>query len=98
MLGLDMSATVGRIERMSPDNPLTVTGDGTLDGWREAEPKHFLEFENYRASLKPAEDVKPVGRPRKQSTEQARTPRKSNHNLDPGMAALAYQMHSDGHK
>lgn len=80
-----------RIHRLAPDNPLTLTSDGTLAGWEEANEKHFWQFRNYKASLKPANSP---GRPKgaknrkDRSTPQAR--------IDPQQAAQACQMHLDG--
>jgi hypothetical protein len=85
-----------RIEALKPGDLLRITADGTLAGWQEAEPEHFFRLENYRASLKPAEGVRPVGRPPKSGNQETR-PRK--HDAERvAQAELAYQMHSDGHK
>jgi hypothetical protein len=81
-----------RIARLAPGNPLTIAPDGNLHGWREAQPKHFLQLRSYVKSFDPPGQP---GRPRTQSakTIPSRRPR-----LDPDLAARALQLKRENKK
>jgi hypothetical protein len=80
-----------KLERLAPDNPLILTPQGTLAGWQEATGKHYLQVQNYRASLTPG---RRPGRPKGAKARKKHAPSQSR--IDPTLAARAYHMALDG--
>jgi hypothetical protein len=80
-----------RIERLSPDNPLTVTPDGTLAGWEAASVPHYAALSMYKDSLRP---------PQKRGRKKRLAPRPAAQalRLDPVLATKVYQRSMDGAK
>ena len=43
-----------RIDHHLPDNPITITPEGAVEGWGTADMPHFQQLRDYRSSLRPA--------------------------------------------
>lgn len=89
--GLPVDAHARRIERLSPDSPLTLRDDRVIDGAFEATKAQLLEFHGYLRSVRPA---KPTGRPHK-APSRSRKPR-GRPRLDARIAVEAFRRKAKG--
>src|SRR5262249_28623241 len=77
-------------ERLSPDNPLMLTPDGTLAGWnKDTRKSDYFALELYKSSMRPTMKRGPKKKDKpKHETSQGR--------LDPLEAERAYHMDEQG--